>query len=104
MASSTVAAAADRIAEHAAQHGLAAVRVVLHGGEPLLLGPAGTVIVFNAHLWHGGTRNTTTVPRRGMTLSFCRRNEPQQRILRRPAAECMHAAQRQRGQCDASIS
>jgi ectoine hydroxylase-related dioxygenase (phytanoyl-CoA dioxygenase family) len=46
--------------------------------EHLLLGPAGTVIVFNAHLWHGGTRNTTTVPRRGMTLSFCRRDEPQQ--------------------------
>ena len=30
--------AAARIAEHAATHGLSAVRVVLHGGEPLLLG------------------------------------------------------------------
>jgi len=31
-------AAAARIAEHAARHGLAEVRVVLHGGEPLLAG------------------------------------------------------------------
>jgi uncharacterized protein len=29
---------AGRIADHAARHGLAAVRVVLHGGEPLLAG------------------------------------------------------------------
>jgi uncharacterized protein len=29
---------ADRIAEHAAQHSLTTVRVVLHGGEPLLAG------------------------------------------------------------------
>ncbi|MGX2998232.1 radical SAM protein [Streptomyces sp. JNUCC 64] len=31
---------AERIAEHAAAHGLSAVRLVLHGGEPLLAGPA----------------------------------------------------------------
>lgn len=31
-------AAGDRIAEHADRHGLTAVRVVLHGGEPLLAG------------------------------------------------------------------
>ncbi len=34
----TVRRAAARIAEHAAAHRLPAVRVVLHGGEPLLLG------------------------------------------------------------------
>ena len=33
-----VGMAARRIAEHAAAHGLAEVHVVLHGGEPLLLG------------------------------------------------------------------
>src|ERR1700729_1725119 len=32
--------AAQRIAEHAAAHELPAVQVVLHGGEPLLAGPA----------------------------------------------------------------
>ncbi|HEU5427465.1 MAG TPA: FxsB family cyclophane-forming radical SAM/SPASM peptide maturase [Actinocrinis sp.] len=39
IAAATVAKAAARIAEHAAAHRLADVRVVLHGGEPLLLGP-----------------------------------------------------------------
>ncbi|WP_328424779.1 FxsB family radical SAM/SPASM domain protein [Micromonospora sp. NBC_00389] len=37
----TVRAAAKRIAEHARDHGLPVVHVVLHGGEPLLLGAAG---------------------------------------------------------------
>jgi uncharacterized protein len=36
----TVTTAAERIAEHARQHALPQVRVVLHGGEPLLAGPA----------------------------------------------------------------
>ncbi|MFF8769615.1 FxsB family cyclophane-forming radical SAM/SPASM peptide maturase [Kitasatospora sp. NPDC015120] len=35
-----LARAAERIGEHAAAHGLTAMRVVLHGGEPLLAGPA----------------------------------------------------------------
>ncbi|MEU3456593.1 FxsB family cyclophane-forming radical SAM/SPASM peptide maturase [Micromonospora sp. NPDC006766] len=38
MAPTTVEAAALRIAEHAAAHRLALVRVILHGGEPLLAG------------------------------------------------------------------
>ena len=36
--SATVAKAGERIAEHARQHALAGVRVILHGGEPLLAG------------------------------------------------------------------
>ncbi|MGH3252044.1 MAG: FxsB family cyclophane-forming radical SAM/SPASM peptide maturase, partial [Trebonia sp.] len=36
----TVAKAGERIAEHAARHRLPEVRVILHGGEPLLAGPA----------------------------------------------------------------
>ncbi|MGH3695997.1 MAG: FxsB family cyclophane-forming radical SAM/SPASM peptide maturase [Pseudonocardiaceae bacterium] len=36
----TVRAAAIRIAEHAARHGLDRVAVILHGGEPLLVGGA----------------------------------------------------------------
>jgi uncharacterized protein len=40
IAASTVALAAERIAEHARQHDLPEVRVVLHGGEPLLAGVA----------------------------------------------------------------
>lgn len=40
ISSATVAAAALRIAEHAARHRLGRVRIVLHGGEPLLVGRA----------------------------------------------------------------
>jgi ectoine hydroxylase-related dioxygenase (phytanoyl-CoA dioxygenase family) len=47
-------------------------------GEVTLLGPAGTVVVFNAHLWHGGTRNTTQRPRRALHSYFCRRGRKQQ--------------------------
>ena len=41
MSDETVAWTAQRIAEHAKDHQLAGVHVVLHGGEPLLAGPAG---------------------------------------------------------------
>ncbi|MFG3643320.1 FxsB family cyclophane-forming radical SAM/SPASM peptide maturase [Micromonospora sp. NPDC047762] len=41
MPPATVRAVAQRIAEHAREHGLPVVHVVLHGGEPLLLGAAG---------------------------------------------------------------
>ncbi|HET6355330.1 MAG TPA: FxsB family cyclophane-forming radical SAM/SPASM peptide maturase [Streptomyces sp.] len=39
MPADVIEAAAERIAEHARAHGLSAVHVVLHGGEPLLAGP-----------------------------------------------------------------
>src|ERR1700734_3633259 len=38
IAPETVAKAAERIAEHARDHRLSDVRVILHGGEPLLVG------------------------------------------------------------------
>ncbi|NYH45609.1 uncharacterized protein HNR22_005336 [Micromonospora jinlongensis] len=41
MPPATVRAAARRIAEHAREHEVSDVHVVLHGGEPLLLGAAG---------------------------------------------------------------
>lgn len=47
-------------------------------GEVKLLGLAGTVVIFNAHLWHGGTRNTTQRPRRALHSYFCRRGRKQQ--------------------------
>ena len=40
MSDETIAWTAQRIAEHAKAHQLAGVHVVLHGGEPLLAGPA----------------------------------------------------------------
>ncbi len=49
-----------------------------HPDETLLLGPAGTVVVFNSHTWHGGTLNRTQNLRRGLHAYFCRRHQPQQ--------------------------
>ncbi len=40
MSDHTRRAALDRLARHAARHGLTSVRVILHGGEPLLYGAA----------------------------------------------------------------
>lgn len=67
--------AAVRIAEHAAEHELPAVRIVLHGGEPLLLGPRrmGEVIgVLHEHIG-GITELDIRVHTNGVLLSpeFC---------------------------------
>jgi uncharacterized protein len=40
MSDETIAHTAARIAEHAESHALPSVRVIMHGGEPLLAGPA----------------------------------------------------------------
>lgn len=49
-----------------------------HPQERLLLAPAGTVVVFNSHTWHGGTLNRTDARRRAMHAYYCRRHVPQQ--------------------------
>ena len=49
-----------------------------HPGEVKVLGEAGTVVIFNSHLWHGGTRNVTDRPRRALHSYFCRRGLKQQ--------------------------
>jgi len=49
-----------------------------HPGEVQLIAPAGTVVIFNSHLWHGGTRNRTGLPRRALHAYFTRRGNPQQ--------------------------
>ena len=49
-----------------------------HPEEVLLEAKAGTVVVFNAHLWHGGTTNQTDRPRRAIHSYFCRRDMSQQ--------------------------
>lgn len=50
-----------------------------HPEEVKVLAPAGTVAIFNSHLWHGGTLNTTQQRRRAISSFFCRRD--QQAIL-----------------------
>src|ERR1700744_1093966 len=37
-----------------------------HPDEVLVTGTAGTCVVFNSHLWHGGTLNRTGAPRQGI--------------------------------------
>ncbi len=49
-----------------------------HPDEVLLLAPAGTVVIFNSHTWHGGTLNRTDNRRRAMHSYFCRRDQTQQ--------------------------
>lgn len=49
-----------------------------HPDEVILTAPAGTVVIFNSHTWHGGTLNRTNQPRRGLHAYFCRRSQEQQ--------------------------
>ncbi len=41
-----------------------------HPEEQLVTGPAGSVLVFNGHLWHSGTRNRSQAARRAAQLTF----------------------------------
>ena len=49
-----------------------------HPREVKLLAPAGTVVIFNSHAWHGGTLNTTHQRRRALHSYFCKRDQKQQ--------------------------
>ncbi|MEU0433592.1 phytanoyl-CoA dioxygenase family protein [Streptomyces sp. NPDC006290] len=49
-----------------------------HPDERLVLAPAGSLLLFNGHLWHGGTLNRTSSPRRALHAYFTRRENPQQ--------------------------
>lgn len=49
-----------------------------HPDEILLTGAAGTVVVMNAHVWHGGIANRTDRARTALHAFFCRRDKPQQ--------------------------
>ncbi len=49
-----------------------------HPDEQLVTGAAGTVVIMNAHMWHGGTANRTDRPRRAMHVYYTRWDKPQQ--------------------------
>ncbi len=51
---------------------------VQHPDELLVTGKAGTVVVMNAHCWHGGTANRTDRPRTALHAFYSRRDKPQQ--------------------------
>ena len=51
----------------------------LHPDEELVIAPAGTVAVFNSHIWHGGTQNCSKdLPRRALHCYFTAREHDQQ--------------------------
>jgi len=52
-------------------------------GEFLVTGKAGTVVVMNAHAWHGGTANRTDHPRRAMHVYYTRGDKPQQQYQKK---------------------
>ena len=47
-------------------------------GEALVTGKAGTVVIMNAHMWHGGTANRTDRCRRALHGFYTRDDKPQQ--------------------------
>ena len=49
-----------------------------HPDEITLLAPAGSVFIFNSHIWHGGTTNHTLRYRRSIHSYFCTSDQPQQ--------------------------
>lgn len=49
-----------------------------HPEEILIQAQAGSVFVFNSHVWHGGTTNHTNTYRRSIHSYFCTLDQPQQ--------------------------
>ena len=49
-----------------------------HPDEKLVLEKAGTVVIMNAHLWHGATANRTANHRRALHSFYSRWDKPQQ--------------------------
>ena len=49
-----------------------------HPDEIRIIAPAGSVFIFNSHVWHGGTMNETEKVRRSIHSYFCSREQPQQ--------------------------
>ncbi len=54
-----------------------------HPDEIKIIAPAGSVFIFNSHVWHGGTTNLTSRDRRSIHSYFCTRDQPQQIDQRR---------------------
>ena len=46
-----------------------------HPEQKIVVARAGSVLAFNGHLWHSGTRNDTRLPRRVLQLSYVGRGE-----------------------------
>jgi ectoine hydroxylase-related dioxygenase (phytanoyl-CoA dioxygenase family) len=49
----------------------------------LVTGTAGTVVIMNSHMWHGGSENKTDRQRRAMHVYYTRGDKPQQQYQKR---------------------
>ena len=49
-----------------------------HPEEIKIIAPAGSVFIFNSHVWHGGTTNRTDKYRKSIHSYFCTLDQPQQ--------------------------
>ncbi len=63
-----------------------------HPDEEIITGRAGTVVVMNAHAWHGGTANRTDSPRTALHAFYARRDKPQQQYQRELLSESVQAS------------
>jgi len=63
-----------------------------HPDEVLITGKAGTVVVMNAHLWHGGLGNRTPQPRTALHAFYCRWDKPQQQYQKKLLREQVQAS------------
>lgn len=63
-----------------------------HPDEVIITGAAGTVVVMNAHAWHGGTANRTDRPRTALHGFYARRDKPQQQYQKELLSESVQAS------------
>lgn len=67
-------------------------------GEELVTGKAGTVVIMNTHIWHGGTANRTDRCRRALHAFYTRNDKPQQQyqkaLLRAETVSALTTLQR----------
>lgn len=54
-----------------------------HPAEVTVTGPAGSVVVMNAHAWHGGLDNRTQGHRTALHAFYCRGDKPQQQYQKK---------------------
>lgn len=54
-----------------------------HDSETIVTAPAGSVVVLNAHTWHGGLANTSPEQRVALHAFYCRADKPQQQYQKR---------------------
>lgn len=63
-----------------------------HPDQQLVTGRAGTVVVMNAHLWHGGMANRSDAARTALHAFYVRRDKPQQQYQKRLVSPQVQAA------------